>query len=117
MRTRTILQGFLTVSLALALTTPAVVYGYGANQRDSYNNFTSGQFFTQSDRDLVKRVRERIRENRDVEAYAENIQIKANQGTVMLTGSVKNERDKAEIGATAQHTLGVMEVENLLRTS
>ena len=117
MRTSTIWRGLLAAGVSLALTTSAVVYGHDASHRDSYNNFTSSQIFTQADRDLVERVRQRIRENRDVKAYAESIQINVHQGKVMLMGSVKSEKDKADIGATAQHTLGVMEVENQLQTS
>jgi hypothetical protein len=50
-------------------------------------------------------------------AITEAIQVKAEQGKIMLMGEVKSEKDNAEITATMQQTLGVREVNHQLRIS
>ena len=61
---------FRAASVFLALATPMVAFGQNAGQRSSYHNFAADQSSTQAERDLIERLRQRIRENRKVEASA-----------------------------------------------
>jgi len=94
-----------------------VVYSHAASQRASYHNFAPDQFFTQAERDLIERVRQRLRENRLVAAYAEDIKLAAEEGRMSLSGTVRGEQEKGEIAAAARRTRGVTAVENHLQVT
>jgi osmotically-inducible protein OsmY len=63
--------------------------------------------FNQTDRVLANRVRQAIKEQPQVAAYAPNLGINADSGVVTLTGTVASERDRDLIEHVAENTPGV----------
>jgi osmotically-inducible protein OsmY len=110
-------QAILAASVSSILVGPPVVYSQGASQRASYHNLAPDQFFTQAERDLIERVRQRLRENRPVAAYADEIQLTAERGRITLSGTVKSKQEREELAATARRTKGVTTVENHLQVT
>jgi osmotically-inducible protein OsmY len=110
-------QAILAASVSSMLVGPPVVYSQGASERASYHNFAPDQFFTQAERDLIERVRQRLRENRVVAAYVDDIQLTAERGRITLSGTVKSKQEKEELAATARRTQGVTAVENHLQVT
>lgn len=84
-------------------------------------DFSSSEFFTQADRDLVRRVRENLNIDPAVSAAAANVQIgtriSADQGTIVLQGSVPSERERERILAKVQQMPGVERIDNQLRVT
>ncbi len=81
------------------------------------NDLASNEFFTQADRDLVKRVRENLREDSSLAASAQKLEITAKQGKIVLRGAVENDQEKIAIATKIQRTMGVEGVENQLQVS
>src|SRR6266851_2192076 len=81
------------------------------------NDLASNEFFTQADRDLVKRVRENLREDSSLAASAQKLEITAKQGKIVLRGAVENDQEKIAIATKIQRTMGVEGVENRLQVS
>jgi len=75
------------------------------------------EFFTQADRDLVKRVQETLRADSSLAVSAQKIDITAKQGKVVLRGAVKDDQEKVAIATKVQRTMGVEGVENRLQVS
>ena len=81
------------------------------------HNLAPSEFFTQADRDLVKRVRENLRADSSLAASAQKLEITAKQGKIVLRGAVENDQEKIAIATKIQRTMGVEGVENQLQVS
>ena len=81
------------------------------------HDLAPNEFFTQADRDLVKRVRENLREDSALAASAQKLDITAKQGKVALRGVVNNDQEKIAIATKIQRTMGVEGVESQLQVS
>jgi osmotically-inducible protein OsmY len=92
-------------------TTPAApVY---STTRVSQGSGATG-LMTDSDRELVTSVRHQFDRYGDLSGLAPNIQVTALNGTVTLTGSVPNERDRQMVEAMVRNTAGVVGLHNQL---
>src|SRR5262249_15769338 len=89
----------------------------GKSVRRIKHNLAPNKFFTQADRDLVKRVRENLREDSALAASAQKLDITAKQGKVVLRGTVNNDQEKIAIATKIQRTMGVEGVESQLQVS
>jgi hypothetical protein len=70
---------------------------------------------SESDNTIVAAVRESLRRDAEIAPIVPNIQIAANNGAVVLNGSVQSEEQKREIGALAQQATGVVAINNQLQ--
>jgi hypothetical protein len=70
---------------------------------------------SQSDNAIVASVRESFRRNAEIAPIVSNIQITANNGAVMLSGTVQSEEQKRQIADIAQQSTGVQAVNNQLQ--
>ena len=65
-----------------------------------------------SDRDLTKKIRRAIVEDKSLSTYAHNIKVIARNGTVTLKGPVHTEEEKTTIAAKAAEIAGRDNVKN-----
>ena len=70
---------------------------------------------SQSDNAIVASVRESLRRNAEIAPMVPNIQITANNGAVMLSGTVQSVEQKRQIEDIAQQSTGVVAVNNQLQ--
>lgn len=70
---------------------------------------------TQSDNSIVASVRELLRQNVEIAPIVPNIQISANNGAVVLSGSVQSGEQKRQIESIAQQAIGVVAINNRLQ--
>jgi osmotically-inducible protein OsmY len=89
----------------------------GKSASRTRNNLAPSEFFTQADRDLVRRVREDLRADPSLVASAQKLDITARQGDVLLRGTVKDEQEKIAMTTKAQQIMGVERVESQLQVS
>src|SRR5215471_5751870 len=105
MRQQRKLWPFLGMVSALTLSVPMVGSGqsYEAGELErgdrlvtrSYvdQNFSSNEFFTQTDRDLITRVRVALEDDSRTRDFVKNVDINVHQGRVVLQGFIPTERD------------------------
>jgi hypothetical protein len=74
----------------------------------------AGKSPAQSDNAIVASVRELLRRNAEVAPIVPNIQISANNGAIILSGTVQSAEQKRQIEAIAQQATGVVAVNNQL---
>lgn len=67
-----------------------------------------------SDHSIVDAVRESLRRNAEIAPIVPNIEIKANNGMVVLNGWVQSVEQKRQVGAIARDVTGVVAVNNQL---
>jgi osmotically-inducible protein OsmY len=72
---------------------------------------------SETDRALAQRVEDALRKNSALASAAQNVQVQANNGEVILKGSVNNEQEKANIAAEAQKIAGVSKVNNQIEVA
>ena len=121
-RSKGILQTFQT---AVILTGFSMVIPYSvafaqapdnskANQqdRDKGSSTAEQQGENQADRDLARKIRKSITDDKSLSTYAHNIKVIARGGTVMLKGPVRSEEEKAAIEAKAVEVAGAANVKN-----
>jgi osmotically-inducible protein OsmY len=72
---------------------------------------------SETDRALALRVEDALRKNSALASTAQNVQVQANNGEVILKGSVNNEQEKANIAAEAQKIAGVSKVNNQIEVA
>src|SRR5262245_20307908 len=72
---------------------------------------------SETDRALAQRVEEALKKNASLASAAQNVQIQAKNGEVILSGSVNNEQEKANIAAEAQKVAGVSKVNNQIEVA
>jgi len=73
------------------------------NQQDRNKGAVTAdqQAETQADRDLAKKIRKSINDDKSLSTYAHNIKVIARGGTVVLKGPVRNEDEKTAVEAKA----------------
>ena len=91
--------------------------GGGKSASRRKDDLAPSEFFTQADRDLVRRVQEDLSADPSLTTPARQLDISARQGTVTLQGTVKDEQARAAIAAEVQRTTGVEMVENQLHVA
>lgn len=69
----------------------------------------------QSDNVIVAQVRESLQRDPEIALIVPNIQIGANNGAVVLDGSVQSEEQRRQIGLLARRASGVVAVNNQLK--
>jgi osmotically-inducible protein OsmY len=72
---------------------------------------------SETDRALAQRVEEALKKNSSLAPAAQNVQVQAKNGEVILRGSVNNEQEKANIAAEAQKVAGVSKVNNQIEVA
>lgn len=70
------------------------------------------QASTDSDRAIVRHIRQSVREDYVLSTVAPDLKIAAKDGQVTLGGAVKNENEKKRLDALAQKTTGVVNVQD-----
>ena len=87
-----------------------------ANQQDRNKGSATAeqQAENQTDRDLARKIRKSLADDKSLSTYAHNIKVIARGGTVMLKGPVRSEEEKAAIEAKAVEVAGVANVKNEL---
>jgi hypothetical protein len=76
--------------------------------------FSSNASASQSDNTIVAQVREDLRRDPEIAVIVPNIQISANNGAIILSGSVQSEQQKRQILSRVQKVTGVVTVNNQL---
>jgi osmotically-inducible protein OsmY len=86
------------------------------NQQDREKGSTTAdqQAENQADRDLTKKIRKSIVDDKNLSTYAHNVKIIARGGTVVLKGPVRSEEEKTAIEAKAVEIAGATNVKNEL---
>jgi osmotically-inducible protein OsmY len=69
---------------------------------------------TPADRDLAKKIRRSIMEDKSLSMYAHNIKVIVRDGEVTLKGPVKSDDERAAIESKASSIAGTGKVENQL---
>jgi len=70
---------------------------------------------SQSDNAIVAQVRESFQRDPEIALIVPNIQISANNGAIILNGSVQSDEQSRQIESMAKHTSGVVAVNNQLK--
>jgi hyperosmotically inducible protein len=84
------------------------------NQQDRAQGGTTAeqQAENQVDRDLAKKIRKSIMDDKSLSNYAHNAKVIARNGTVTLKGPVRSEDERAAIEAKAVEIAGAANVKN-----
>ena len=82
--------------------------------RDKGSATADQQAENQVDRDLARKIRKSIMDDKSLSGYAHNVKVIARGGTVMLKGPVRSEEEKTAIEAKAVETAGATNVKNEL---
>ena len=67
-----------------------------------------------ADRELARKIRKSVVDDKSLSTYAHNVKIIARDGTVTLRGPVRTEAEKEEIGKKAIAIAGMAKVTNEL---
>jgi osmotically-inducible protein OsmY len=78
---------------------------------------TGSSAMSETDRALAQRVEDALKKNAALAPAAQNVQVQAMNGEVVLRGSVNNEQEKANIAAEAQKVAGVSKVTNQIEVA
>jgi osmotically-inducible protein OsmY len=89
------------------------------NKRDRDKNSATAdqQKMNATDRDLAKRTRAAIMDDKSLSTYAHNIKIVARDGKVTLKGPVRSEEEKSAIEAKATEVAGAGNVVNEIQVA
>jgi osmotically-inducible protein OsmY len=89
------------------------------NKRDRDKNSPTAdrQKMNPTDRDLAKRIRSVITDDKSLSTYAHNIKIVAQDGKVTLKGPVRSEEEKSAIETKATEVAGAVNVVNQLEVA
>jgi osmotically-inducible protein OsmY len=105
-------------NIAIALSSLLLAAGCAYEQRYGYNSSWHGSEAmvrpNAADRSLEESVRYQIGRYGELAAVAPDVQITCRDGTVTLSGSIPNERDKQMMDACVRNTSGVLSVDNQL---
>ena len=85
--------------------------------RDKSSPTADRQKMNPTDRDLAKRIRSAITDDKSLSTYAHNIKIIAQDGKVTLKGPVRSEEEKSAIEAKATEVAGAGNVVNQLEVA
>ena len=83
-----------------------------ANQGERGSAAADQQAENQSDRDLARKIRKSIMDDKKLSAYAHNVKIIARNGTVILKGPVRTDEEKTAIEAKAVEIAGAANVKD-----
>jgi len=97
-------------------------YGYSAPANGTYSSSPARDSGTssltgstsESDNSIVAQVRENLQNDPEIAFVVPNIQITANNGAIILSGSVQSEEQKRQILSRVQKVAGVVTVNNQL---
>jgi len=84
------------------------------NNRDKTSPTADQQKLTPADRELTKKIRASINNDKSLSTYAHNIKIISQDGKVTLRGPVRSEDEKAAIESKATAIAGPNSVANML---
>ena len=84
------------------------------NNRDKTSHTADQQKLTPADRELTKKIRASINNDKSLSTYAHNIKIISQDGKVTLRGPVRSEDEKAAIESKATAIAGPNSVTNML---
>jgi len=84
------------------------------NNRDKTSPTADQQKLTPADRELTKKIRASINNDKSLSTYAHNIKIISQDGKVTLRGPVRSEDEKAAIESKATAIAGPNSVTNML---
>jgi len=97
------------------------VLGCDSNQRTNTTSPTtspsvtsSSPTMTEADRALAQKVQDTLRQDSALASAAQNVQIQAVDGEIILRGSVSTQQEKAALESKAQQVAGVSRVNNQL---
>jgi len=114
------LQGAIIVA-GFSIVIPSVVLAQApdnskTNQQDREKGSMTAdqQAENQADRDLAKKIRKSIVDDKNLSTYAHNVKIIARGGTVVLKGPVRSEEEKTAIEAKTVEIAGAANVKNEL---
>jgi len=85
--------------------------------RDKSSPTADRQKMNPTDRDLAKRIRSAITDDKSLSTYAHNIKIVAQDGEVTLKGPVRSEEEKSAIETKATEVAGAGNVVNQLEVA
>ena len=85
--------------------------------RDKSSPTADRQKMNATDRDLAKRIRSAIVDDKSLSTYAHNIKIVAQDGKVTLKGPVRSEEEKSAIETKATEVAGAGNVVNQLEVA
>ena len=85
--------------------------------RDKSSPTADRQKMNPTDRDLAKRIRSAIVDDKSLSTYAHNIKIVAQDGEVTLKGPVRSEEEKSAIETKATEVAGAGNVVNQLEVA
>ena len=85
--------------------------------RDKSSPTADRQKMNPTDRDLAKRIRSAITDDKSLSTYAHNIKIIAQDGKVTLKGPVRSEEEKSAIETKATEVAGAGNVINQLEVA
>jgi hyperosmotically inducible periplasmic protein len=89
------------------------------NKRDRDKNATTAdqQKMNATDRELARKIRSSIMDDKSLSTYAHNIKIVARDGKVTLKGPVRSEEEKSAIEAKATEVAGTGNVINEIQVA
>jgi osmotically-inducible protein OsmY len=82
------------------------------NQQDRGSATADQQSENAGDRDLARKIRKSIIDDKNLSTYARNVKVIARNGTVTLKGPVGNDEEKSAIEAKAVEIAGAANVKN-----
>ena len=82
------------------------------NQQDGGSATADQQAENQSDRDLARKIRKSIVDDKNLSTYAHNVKIITRDGTVTLKGPVRTNDEKSAIAAKAVEIAGAANVKS-----
>jgi osmotically-inducible protein OsmY len=84
------------------------------NQQDRGSVTADQQAENQGDRNLARKIRRAIIDDKNLSMYAHNVKVIARGGTVTLKGPVPSDEEKTAIGSKAVEIAGAANVKNEL---
>ncbi len=82
------------------------------NQQDRGSATADQQGENQGDRDLARKIRKSIMDDKNLSTYARNVKVIVRNGTVMLKGPVRTDDEKSAIEAKAVEIAGAANVKS-----
>jgi hyperosmotically inducible periplasmic protein len=82
------------------------------NQQDRGSATADQQTENQGDRDLARKIRKSIMDDKNLSTYARNVTVIARNGTVMLKGPARSDEEKSTIEAKAVEIAGAAKVKS-----
>jgi hyperosmotically inducible periplasmic protein len=105
-----VLAGVLTLSCVVAQEPDNTK----ANKRDRSNGAVTAdqQKMNPTDRELARKIRKSVYDDKSLSTYAHNVKIIVRDGTVMLRGPVRSAAEKDDVGKKAIALAGAEKVTN-----